>query len=197
MSIEKIKNRIVMIENNDFTIKEVITGSDSDLDALFTKADDSALKAVANVDYSIDKTKDLYNKWMGGEKINNDDPINKNSKPEDIPTKDHSIVHEIYKEMEKRNILPNDLEKGTFKPKYGYLRNQTGVKLILFKEKLISVLYSDAKLMDIKSMNILIGNKVSNNDFVDFYTELDRNRTKYKINKITMVNKGTGISIKF
>jgi hypothetical protein len=197
MSIEKIKNRIMMIENNDFTIKEVISGSNSDLETLFTKADDSAVKAVARADYSADKTNDLYNKWLDGEKIDNDDPINKNAKPEDIPKKDRSIVFGIYKEMEVRNILPNDLQKGTFKPKHGYFRSQTGVKLILFKEKLISILYSDAKLKNIKSMNILIGNNVKNNDFVDFYDELKTNKTKYSIRKITMVNKGTGISIKF
>jgi hypothetical protein len=204
MSIEKIKERIRMIESNDFTlngelINEMVTGSPDELETLFTKADNSSVKAIALGDDSIDKVNTEYDKWLGGERIGSDNSNNvaNNAKPENIPQKDEKVVFGIYREMLNKNQLPSDLDKSKFKPIHGYFRSQTGVSLILFKEKLIKLTYSDAKLTNLKSMNITRGKNIKNNDFVDLFNEFTANKSKYKISKISMVNKGTTISIKF
>jgi hypothetical protein len=264
MSIDKIIERIRMIENNDFSKKENVISENIGLtsnerDTLFNtgshvvstiiqdypnspsdyskesgfkitdpnnpipeeeyskfinwaktknyykannKTTDKAIKALSLGYDSINKANSLYDKWMGSVDVNLNDgssdsnTVLNNTPPENLPRKDESKVFNIYNELKNRNILPKDLDPNNFKPKYGYFRSKTNKNLILLNNKIILLYYSDDKLTTLLGMKINKYKNLSKSDFIDLYNEFDKNKSKYKISKISILNKNS-IDIKF
>jgi hypothetical protein len=220
MSIDKIKERIRMIENNDFvitgdTLNEAITGSEDDMKAIFAQrkgmlpklrsmlglrdrdsGSDNTLVTLSKADKN---TRDIQ---AAADRLFNSDGatrINMNNS-ENIPSKDHSKVHKIFDLMKKHNILPlNDLGQNN-NPKYGYVRSnsQNGQNdvLVLLKTQSIQLQYDDDKLTKLISMVISNRNRrVNQNDFNAFYNEIDTNKTTYGVSNLVLKN--TNIIINF
>jgi hypothetical protein len=220
MSIDKIKERIRMIENNDFvitgdTLNEAITGSEDDMRAIFAQRkgmlpklrsmlglrdrDSGSDNTLATLSKADKNTRDIQ---AAADRLFNTDGatrINMNNS-ENIPSKDHSKVHKIFDLMKKHNILPlNDLGQNN-NPKYGYVRSnsQNGQNdvLVLLKTQSIQLQYDDDKLTKLISMVISNRNRrVNQNDFNAFYNEIDTNKTTYGVSNLVLKN--TNIIINF
>jgi hypothetical protein len=220
MSIEKIKDRIRMIESDNFiitgdTINEAITGTDDEMRALFAQRKgilpklrttlglrdrdsgfDNTLKGLAKSDKN---TRDIQNaadrlfNSGGATRVN----INGG---ENIPNKDQGKIHKIYDLMKKHNVLPlHDFDKNYY-PKYGYVRsnsqNGTDDLLVLMKSQSIQIQYSDDKLTNLVSIVITNrGRRVNQNDFNTFFNEINNNTSTYSVNNVIPQN--TTIIINF
>jgi hypothetical protein len=202
MSIEKIKERIRMIENNDFTTNKIISedlrGSAKDFKTIFTKADDKTIDNISKLDATLNKTNDLHSKWMGDNapKITIDGRYS--NKKEDIPNKDKNTIFKFYTELKNRNILPNDLTSNSFKPKNGYFRSKKGDTLTLFNQKLITLKFNDKKLTNLVGLIINRDKQnVSSTDFNDFFNEIDNNKTNYSVKNTQLTNGNDTIEINF
>jgi hypothetical protein len=202
MSIEKILQRIKMIENDDFTttgetLNEAIKGSPEDMKAIFAQRKgllpkvrsflglrdrdsgmDNTLSGLARTDKN---TRDIQ---ASADKLFNTDGATRvNLGREDIPGKDRAVIYKIFDLMKKHKVLPlNDLEQN-YKPKYGYTRedSQNG---------------KDNKLSNLVSLELSNKNrKFNRNDFNAFYNDINGNKTTYRVSSVTLQN--DIITIKF
>lgn len=173
-----------MIENDDFSIKEDITGTPDELKDLFTKGTSKTIKALSLGNVAADNMDSIYNNWLGGGVSVRSSGSNSN--PEDIPTKDRPIVYKILKVLQSKNLLPNDLTS-QFKPKHGFFRDNTNKSLILFKSQSIKLLYNDDKLTTLEKMVIIKNKNTSSSDFKDLKDELEKDKNKLKINNIQLI----------
>lgn len=201
MSIDKIKKMIYMIENNDFStennISENIKGSSKQLRRIFTKADDKTINNISKLDANLTRTNNLHNKWLGS-----DSPrvtvTGKSNIKEDIPNKDKNVIFLIYTVLKNKNILPTDLDSNNFKPLYGYRRSNNGKGLILFNDKLIMLKFDDNRLTNL--LELIINRdtvNVTSNDFIDFFNEINNNKSRYGVQNIQLTNGGDTIEINF
>lgn len=189
MSIEIIKQRIRMIENNDFslsndTLNEAISGSEEDIRALFEpNRNRTTLNAIAKVDKnSRDIQSTVDSVLRGGTRVNID------NKYFDIPKKDTNIIFKIYKTIKDKNINISDLDDN-YNPNTGYSKagNNDNI-LILRKSNSIEIHYDDEKLTNLKSM-VIINKKYNNSDFSDLANELNINKRNYNITKVNFNTK--------
>ena len=194
MSIEIIKQRIRMIENNDFslsndTLNEDISGSEEDIRALFEpNRNRNTLNAIAKVDKnSRDIQSTVDSVLRGGARVNID------NKYFDIPKKDTNIIFKIYKTIKDKNINISDLDDN-YNPNTGYSKagNNDNI-LILRKSNSIEIRYDDEKLTNLESM-VIINKKYNNSDFSDLANELNINKRNYNITKVNFNTKQIEIS---
>ncbi len=224
MSIEKIKERIRMIENNDFTttgetINEVLRGGEEDMEQVFKANDRGILNKLMNkvkrglhlsdrdqkLLYIMSKTDqntrdiqqaaDQLLRGGGATRVEID------SKTTDLPTKHETDVFKIYQLMKRHNILPaSDLDPNTFKSKNRYLIRSTSSEddtLVILNSKLISIQFNDLSLTDLVRMVIKYSNSFNQNDFRNFYNELNNNKSQYNVASTSITSGGKSIIINF
>jgi DNA-binding PadR family transcriptional regulator len=210
MSIDKIIERIKMIENNDFSLSNDIINEDislnpDDFNTFFGKSDYKTVDNISKLDASLSNADSLHNKWMnkGGNmdvNINFSDKLTIDSSrgAEDLPKKDHSVIYKIYTAIKNKGLLTKDLDQSTFKPKKGYFRTKKGNELVLLDDKKIIVEFNNDKLTKLTSLILSRDKKnVTIANFTDLFNEFDNNKSKYNINSISLVNGGNDIVIKF
>jgi len=199
MSIDKIKQRIKMIEENDFNIiNEAISGSENDIRPLFKPKDTLIGKIKTKLGFN-DRNHNILNPigtmdqnsrdvqakvdrvLRSGTRVN----IGDNTYLE-IPTKDVSIIKKIYSGIDAKNIKINDLDNN-YDPKIGYSVN--GNVLKLERTGLVEIYYDDINLTNLKSMVIFNKNNVFNNrDFINAFNELNSNKIGYNIYRVGLNN---------
>lgn len=223
MSIEKIKERIRMIENNDFTttgetINEVLKGSQQDIEQVFKPNDRSVLNQLMNkVKRGLglsDRDQKLLNIMSKTDQNTREiqyaadqllrgggaTRVDIDGRTVDLPTKHHRDIYKIYALMKTHRVLPAaDLDQNTFNSKFSYLISSTNLEgdtLVLLKGKSISIIFNDDKLTDLVGM--VIKNRAFNqNDFRSFYNDLNNNKSSYNINNVLLGSGGKIITIDF
>jgi hypothetical protein len=219
MSIEKIKQRIKMIEDNDFsTINEAYQkpgqfDTQDDFDAImkstggtvFNKLDPaSILNKLGSANSNSNKANSIIkNALSGSNTLVVGDLLQ-------LPTDYESYVFPIYKLLKKYNILTDDLDDTTFDATVGYKpehgRNfKINNKLVLQSSREIEFLFygeissdSDMSTNKLSEMSINLSSFESKSaaDITNFINELTTNKTSYKINNITNIS-GAKYLIKF
>lgn len=204
MSIEIIKERIRMIESNDFNIiNEAISGSEKDIRPLFEPKDTLIGKIKTKLGFN-DRNTDILNAIGVSDKNSKDIQsmvdrrlrntyVNVDNKYFDIPKKDEDKIFKIYKLIKDKNINISDLDNN-YKPKTGYSKagNNDNI-LILRKSNSIEIHYDDEKLTNLESM-VIINKKYNDSDFSDLANELNINKRNYNINKVNFNTKQIEIS---
>lgn len=211
MSIEKIKQRIKMIEDNDFsTINEIdekpgqYTKQDFDAIAKGGEAGDTFARLGSAGAYAKSAEKNIKSAFSGGsDKVIVGDLFQ-------LPSDYESYVFPIYKLLKKYNILTDDLDDITFKAVVGYkperARNfKINNRLVLQTSREIDFLFyneissvsknSTSKLLEM-NINLSIFASKQATDITNFIDELDNNKTSYKISDITNIS-GAKYLIKF
>jgi hypothetical protein len=220
MSIEKILQRIKMIENDDFTttgetLNEAIKGSPADMQAIFGRRkgilpglrralglrdrDSGTDNTIAGLARTDKNTRDVQ--AAADRLFDTDGATRINLKQvESLPKKDESTIYKIFDLMKQHKVLPlNDLNQN-YGPKYGYKRSdsQNGQDdvLVLLKSQSIQIQYSDDKLTNLVSMVISNRNKkFDQNDINAFYNDINGNKSTYRVSSVTLQN--DIITIKF
>ena len=212
MSIEIIKQRIRMIENNDFslsndTLNEAISGSEKDIRPLFEPKDTligkiktklgfndrntDILKAIGVSDKNSKDIQSMVDRRLRNTYVN----VNDSNAYLDIPKKDKNIIFNIYKTIKNNNINISDLDSN-YNPKIGYVKTGSNDNILsLKKSDLIQIYYDDENLTNLKSMVIFNkNNRYSNKSFSDLASELNVNKKNYKINTVNFNTKQIEIS---
>ena len=210
MSIEKIKQRIKMIEDNDFsTINEI-----DEKPGQYTKQDFDAIAKSGNAAttltrlgsagaYAKSAEKNIQSAFSGS----SDRVIVGNLLQ--LPADYESYVFPIYKLLERYNVLTDDLDNTTFTARSGYkpeaARNfKINNKLVLQSSREIEFLFSNEissdsdmstnKLLEM-SINLSFFTSKNAAGITNSINELKANKTSYKISDIT--NSGAKYLIKF
>jgi hypothetical protein len=225
MSIEKIKQRIQMIESNDFTlnnepINEVISGTQKDVEQIFKPNDNNLLNKLINKARRglglSDRDRGLLNALAGSDKNHRDiqstvdrvlrggdsSRVDIDGQTENLPKQHANTIHKIYGLMKTHNVLTNELNSSNFTPQFGYIRSRSPQSqivdtLVLLKSKLISIQFNDDKLTNLVRMNIKNNRKFNQNDFQNFYNELNNNKSRYGVSGVSLTNSGQLITIDF
>ena len=212
MSIEIIKQRIRMIENNDLslsndTLNEAISGSEKDIRPLFEPKDTLIGKIKTKLGFN-DRNTDILNAIGVSDKNSKDIQsmvdrrlrntyvnVNDSNAYLDIPKKDKNIIFNIYKTIKNNNINISDLDSN-YNPKIGYVKTGSNDNILsLKKSDLIQIYYDDENLTNLKSMVIFNkNNRYSNKSFSDLASELNVNKKNYKINTVNFNTKQIEIS---
>jgi hypothetical protein len=208
MSIDKIKERIKMIEENNFNIiNEAISGSESDITPLFKPKDTLIGKLKTKLGFN-DRNHDVLNAIGVSDKNSKDIQsmvdrrlrntyvnVNDSNMYLDIPKKDKNIIFNIYKTIKNNNINISDLDSN-YNPKIGYVKTGSNDNILsLKKSDLIQIYYDDENLTNLKSMVIFNkNNRYSNKSFSDLANELNVNKKNYKINTVNFNTKQIEIS---
>jgi len=180
MSIDKIRERIKMIEENNFEINEssnTLTQNQAGaFQAMDPKRASGLLKSIGKADAAYGKALDItrqhFNK-VSQFNINDGETI-------DIPHKDIPWVKEIYKIFSDHHLLSGEISKNKFEPHYGYVKNNNVINTLKTSE--IQLRYSDANLTTLDNMILFISSGVTQNNtnFIDLVKEL--NNKNYNIN---------------
>lgn len=215
MSIEKIKQRIKMIEDNDFsTINEAYQkpgqfDTQDDFDAIMKSTGDgldpaSILNKLGSANSNSNKANSIIKSALSGSNTLVIGDLLQ------LPTDYESYVFPIYKLLKKYNILTDDLDDTTFTATVGYKpehgRNfKINNKLVLQSSREIEFLFygeisSDSDMSTNKlsemSINLSYFESKSAADITNFINELTTNKTSYKINNIINIS-GAKYLIKF
>jgi hypothetical protein len=213
MSIEIIKERIRMIESNDFslandTLNEAISGSEKDIRPLFEPKiktnlidkiksklgfdrNHTTLNAIGTSDKNSKDIQSMVDRRLRNTYVN----VNDSNVYLDIPKKDKNIIFNIYKTIKNKNINISDLDSN-YNPKIGYVKTGSNDNILSLKNSdLIQIYYDDENLTNLKSMVIFNkNNRYSNKSFSDLANELNNNKKNYKINTVSFNTKQIEIS---
>jgi hypothetical protein len=203
MSIDKIKERIRMIESNDFNvINEAISGSESDIAPLFKPKDTLIGKLKTKLGFN-DRNHDVLNAIGVSDKNSKDIQsmvdrrlrntyvnVNDSNMYLDIPKKDKNIIFNIYKTIKNKNINISDLDSN-YNPKIGYVKTGNNDNILsLKKSDLIQIYYDDENLTNLKGLSVFNKNNIFNSqDFINAFNELNNNKGNYRIKQVTINNK--------
>jgi hypothetical protein len=203
MSIDKIKERIRMIESNDFNvINEAISGSESDIAPLFKPKDTLIGKLKTKLGFN-DRNHDVLNAIGVSDKNSKDIQsmvdrrlrntyvnVNDSNMYLDIPKKDKNIIFNIYKTIKNKNINISDLDSN-YNPKIGYVKTGNNDNILsLKKSDLIQIYYDDENLTNLKGLSVFNKNNIFNSqDFINAFNELNNNKGNYRIKQVTLNNK--------
>lgn len=183
MSIEKIKERIRMIENDDFSTKEIVSEdinlSRDEIGKFLDPKNKKSVKAASIGFDAADKVSSAHSELFGrGVKFSSDNKI------KSLPQNIQNIVNPIFAQMESLNILPDDLTPSTYQPKNGYDISRRGNRLTLANDSEISLQFNSTKLDVINTMYINNIGNFNQNDFNKFYNVLYNNRSKLNIKDV-------------
>jgi hypothetical protein len=223
MSVDKIKERIRMIENNDFTttgetVNEALTGSKSEVGKIFepnnigtvnkimnkvkaglglSTRDQDLLKTLSVSDRNTDDIQNAADQLLGrGMRVN------VGGDEYQIPRNFESTIFPIYTLMKQHKVLTDEIDQNSFKAFNGYIRttlrhSQIENVLVLMKKKLIMVEFTDEKLTNLTRLYIKNNRNFDQNDFQGFFNDLNNNKSRYKINSASLTNSGQLITIDF
>lgn len=196
MSLEKIKQRIKMIENNDFNINESVYSPKLDQDDVDTlKADYDTHVSVTKASKAVSGAEKIARDTLGGDS-SGDLPNNSSGNYINLPSQYDKQVSPILSLVKKYNITDDVDTNG--KPVFGYTkpvfkggRNNT---LLLQKSGIVQIEFIDDSLSKLKSINVKkYKSKPSNVDA--FFNDVTKNKNKYGI--VSVVNTTKFIVIKF
>jgi hypothetical protein len=200
MSIDKIKERIKMIEENNFNIINEVTTPGSytkkDFDAIATSKD--AAKTFyklgkANT-HASDAERLIKNALSGSNNVNIDD------EKIDLPKDYNKEVYSIYALLKKHNILTKEINDVTFEAKNSY--RITSEKNYTINNKLVLPPYNEIELLfkgeindqsksnNNKLLSIIINLKQFAKEVTkinNFLNELNANKSKYNIKEINKI----------
>lgn len=223
MSVDKIKERIRMIENNDFTttgetVNEALTGSKSEVGKIFepnnigtvnkimnkvkaglglSTRDQDLLKTLSVSDRNTDDIQNAADQLLGrGMRVN------VGGDEYQIPRNFESTIFPIYTLMKQHKVLTDEIDQNSYKAFNGYIRttlrhSQIENVLVLMKKKLIMVEFTDEKLTNLTRLYIKNNRNFDQNDFQGFFNDLNNNKSRYKINSASLTNSGQLITIDF
>lgn len=162
MSIDKIKERIKMIEENNFEINERIYNiNQKDYDSITnmdTKDRSKFLGTVGKSDAAYNRIRDRANTFFGSDSKFNIGSENCNET--DIPKNDVNNIIQIYKILHNNRLLTGEIDANrNFMPTNGYLACDNIVKSI--KGGDVSLEYSDNKLTDLKMVRIKLPSNIT------------------------------------
>ena len=203
MSIEIIKQRIRMIENNDFSLSNDIINEDSVRPGSYTQKDFDAIsqrKDAKNLFYKLgaanthanDAEKNIKSAFStGSNRVTIGDLV-------DLPKDYEKYIFPIYKLLKRYGILTDDLDDTKFKPVTGYKlepsrNSKINNKLVLQSRRDISIIFkNDLKDNSTQTNNKLVEMNIDLSSFKsknsaninNFINELTRNKTSYKISNI-------------
>lgn len=223
MSVDKIKERIRMIENNDFTtdgdvVDEAIYGSKGEVGKLFepnniglinklknkiksglglSTTDQELLKTLSVSDRNTNDIQSAADQLLGG-----GTKVFVGGDEYQIPTQYQSIIFPIYALMKQHKVLTNEIDHNSYKAMNGYMRttlrhSQMENVLVLMKKKLIIVEFDNEKFSNLVRLYIKNNRNFDQNDFQGFFNDLNNNKSKYKINSASLTNSGQLITIDF
>jgi hypothetical protein len=192
MSIEKIKQRIKMIEENDFSINEATYASNlepDDVSAL--KADKSTHDSVRKASKAVSNAERIARDTLGG--IGSDgDSYDTNSSHDyiQIPDQFGAQVYPILALVKKYNLTDDINSSG--KPIFGFnkpvFKGGRSNTLVLQKSQIIQVEFVDDKLSKLKSINVK-KYKSAPASVSAFYNDINKNKTNYKVSSVTNTEK--------
>jgi hypothetical protein len=211
MSIEKIKQRIKMIEDNDFsTINEI-----DEKPGQYTKQDFDAIAKSGNAAttltrlgsagaYAKSAEKNIKSAFSGSsDRVIVGDLIQ-------LPSDYESYVFPIYRLLKRYNVLTDDLDDTTFtaisgyKPEHGRnfkinnklsLQSSREIEFLFSNEISINSVMSSNKLLEM-SINLSFFTSKNAAGITNSINELTANKTSYKISDITNIS-GAKYLIKF
>ena len=195
MSIEKIKQRIKMIEENDFNITEVTYSSNlepDEIDAL--KADDSTYKAVKGASDAVSNAEKIARSTFdtvgsdGGSQNNSNGGTNANYIQ--LPSQFEKVVYPILALVKRYNISDDIAPNG--KPIFGYskpvFKGGRSNTLVLEKSQIVQVEFTDDKLSKLTSINVK-KYKSAPASVNAFYNDINKNKNNYNIDLVTNTKK--------
>jgi hypothetical protein len=202
MSIEKIKQRIKMIEGNDFNITEVTYSSNlepDEIDAL--KADDSTYKSVkaasdaaSNAEKIARDTFRTVGLDSGSQNSSNDET---NGNYIQLPSQFEKTVYPILALVKRYNISDDIAPNG--KPIFGYskpvFKNGRSNTLVLQKSQIVQVEFTDDKLSKLKSINVKKYKAVPAS-INAFYNDIYKNKNTYNVDSVSNTEKFIVIKFK-
>lgn len=223
MSIEKIKERIRMIENDDFSINdnnlvENIKGDEKTIKHLFKPNNKNKLAQIKNkikrglglsdvdrefltlMGKSSQNTKDIQ--AAADQLLRRGGRVDLTGQETDLPSNHKSVISKIYGLMKVHNLLTNEINPTNLTATYGYTRvtspNSNNLDtLALLKSGYVTIQFSDDKLTNLVRINVKNNNKFNNNDFQNFHNELNNNMRNYNIRKVSLTNSNRLITIDF
>lgn len=190
MSIEKIKQRIKMIEENDFNITEVTYASNlepDEIDALKNVA--STHKAVKNATTAVSNAEKIASSTLNVGSTQSTQQ-GSNGKYYELPEEFNKQVYPIFVLIKKYNIT-DDIESngkpifGFSKPVFKGGRNDT---LVLQKSQIVQIQFTDNNLGKIKSINVK-KYKANPNNVDAFYEDINNNKNTYKFTSVANTEK--------
>lgn len=187
MSIEKIKQRIKMIEENDFNITEVTYASNlepDEIDAL--KADDSTYAAVKNATTAVSNAEKIARNTLNVGSTQQTPSGEYFQLPEEF----NKQVYPILVLIKKYNIT-DDIES-TGKPIFGFtkpvFKGGRSDTLVLQKSQIVQIQFTDNNLAKIKSINVK-KYKANPNNVDAFYKDINKNKDIYNFTSVTNTEK--------
>jgi hypothetical protein len=191
MSIEKIKQRIKMIEENDFNITEATYASNlepDEIDAL--KADASTHKVVTNATKAVSNAERIARDTLGGVGSENGSYDTANDNYVQLPSQFDKQVYPILILVKKYNISDDIAPNG--KPIFGYskpvFKGGRSNTLVLQKSQIVQVEFTDDKISKLKSINVK-KYKTAPASISAFYNDINKNKSTYNIASVTNTEK--------
>jgi hypothetical protein len=197
MSINKIKERIRMIEENNFEINEVISNiSTAQADTLVNLPNrEKFLSRVGSVDANTEKIRNnaqSFFKTNTAFTLSNGDDV-------DLPTADENLIKDIYKVfINPNNLLTGEINDSTLEPTIGYQFN-TNI-IISLKGSDVQLYYTDGSLSKLTDMIIRVqsgykGN-IKDNNIQTIFNNLKKINGVQDVN-VNQKNKRIFFTIKF
>ncbi len=183
MSIEKIKQRILMIENNDFTtdglISEDIKLSGDEIKTFLDPRNKKSIKATSIGFDNTNKVSSAHARVFGGGV-----GFEPDGKIKNLSQNVANLINQVYKEMEVLGILPDDLTPNTYVPKIGYTISYRGNRLDLENDNEIILQFKNKRLDDLEIMYIVNVGNFNPSDFNTLVSVLNTKKTTYNIRDI-------------
>lgn len=176
MSLEKILERIKMIEEDNFEVKKNNLQEEisvSDIKTIFQQKNTSLANSVVDSGEGFRDAIDAANRKLGDR--NRVKGVDDNS--------EEFILKAIYKLMEKSNAKISDIDYIQMAPIYGF--KTSGARKILKNNDLIILTYTSSSFTNLKKIEIKRG-AVDITYFTKLYQELNANLTTILAKKITM-----------
>jgi hypothetical protein len=196
MSVEKIKERIKMIENNDFTtnntMSEDINLNRDEIGKFLDPKNKAAIKAASIGFDKTDKISSAHAELFGKSGVR----FSSENKTKVLAQNIQNLINPIFTEMENLNILPDNLISNSFQPKVGYDVSRRGNRLTLADDGEITLQFNNIKLDVINTMYITNVGNFNQNDFNDLYNRLYSNKSRLNI-KDVKINGQKVIQIEF
>ena len=201
MSIDKIKERIKMIESNDFNLVNEYR-LDLPKDAVRSLADDPKLRdrvtgKISKAFSTIDQARAIAKRGLSGSaKVNVGNEIIRVLDPE-VQNK----VNDVFNLMRNHQILTDEIDTQN-RPVYGYELNQNATtqttnSLILLKKGNIVLEFHDNDLKDIFRLSIRFGRGFKTNDVNSFVNDLRQNSSNLGIANIGFNSNNQFVSIEY
>lgn len=184
MSIEKIKERIKMIEGNNFEVVEssnkLTQTQASSFQSMDPKKASNLLKTIGKADNAYGKALDITRQHF--DKVSRFN-ISDNEAIE-LPHQDIQWVKNIYKIFSDHNLLTGEINKNRFDPYYGYVLNNNIINTLKTGE--VQLRYTNNSLSKLEEIQLFLSSRVTQNDqnYIDLVDELNNKGYNFNVGNI-------------